>query len=246
MPSIPDFSDILLVIILLVPGFGSFLIARKIGFVESKLGDYENTIISLMLSLVNYIPFALITGLTDLTKIRDNIFVPSVMLTLLAITPLTGITAGVIIRFILKRGRKEGTLWNRTLRLMGDETYILVITESGYEYKGYVKYHSFSSRDAANDDKELIILNPFRIIRNSDGSVKENRPMGKGILFVNSDIKHLVFLEEEPIKGKILPTKSTPNLKHSVRAIIKPMPVTISLIVIATIAFVMFMLHASR
>ena len=117
---------------------------------EWKLGDYENTIISLMLSLVNYIPFALITGLTDLTKIRDNIFVPSVMLTLLVlITPLTGITAGVIIRFILKRGRKEGTLWNRTLRLMGDETYILVITESGYEYKGYVKYHSFSSRDEA-------------------------------------------------------------------------------------------------
>ena len=60
-----------------------------------------------------------------------------------------------------------------------------------------------------NDDKELIILNPFRIIRNSDGSVKENRPMGKGILFVNSDIKHLVSWKRNQSKEKYCQPKIT-------------------------------------
>jgi hypothetical protein len=199
VPSAPSFADILLTVILLVPGFAALLITKKIAVIESKFSDFENTVISLMLSLIILIPFTSITGLTEIEKIRSNIFNPWNLVLLLALTPLAGFALGAVLKLTVRKSTVAGNLWNSALDLMTEGTYVLIHTTDGKEYRGSVKYYT----PGINEERELIVLEPYLIIRNAlTDVITVEKSMGKGILFLKDDIKRIVFYEEEPIKGR--------------------------------------------
>jgi len=75
MGELLSFADLIIVVILLIPGFVSFEIIRKPAIVKREFSELEITLWSLLLSLVVYIPFSLVVG-RYLDQIRDSIFAP--------------------------------------------------------------------------------------------------------------------------------------------------------------------------
>jgi hypothetical protein len=194
MQTLPGISDIAVVLVLLVSGFLSFIVAKKLAAVDTKFSDFETTVISVFLSLVSFVPFSVATGLTDLDKIRTGIFVPWNILLLVSFTTAIGIALGGTFKLIFRRSAASGTLWNyvfaRVKKLKG--SWVLVITENGAEYKGWIISYGESPIDGS---KDLTISNPMLVVRNQQGTVTDEIAMGKEIMFVN-DIKRVVFLND--------------------------------------------------
>lgn len=69
---LPSLADILIVIILIIPGFITFYIITKISVIEQKFSDFETTIWSIFLSLFIYIPFSFLIGVSSIDAIRDD------------------------------------------------------------------------------------------------------------------------------------------------------------------------------
>lgn len=199
-PSVPGVSEILTVIFLLVPGFASFVLIKKTGVLEGKFSDFEATILSLILSLIIYVPFSFITGLKDLESISKSLIDPYYISILLLIAGGLGLGLGFLIKIISKRAG-GGTLWYNSIKSMGEiGEYVLVLTENGKEYKGFIKY---SFEDPNTKEKELILYKPSEILREScSGKVSKEKPMGQGILFLHNDIKRMIFLEKPPTTKK--------------------------------------------
>jgi hypothetical protein len=65
-------------------------------------------------------------------------------------------------------------------------------TEKGLEYKG--RTHVYGIKGENN--RELVMEEPKQIFRDKNGKVIKELPMGAEILFLQNDIRHIVFLEE--------------------------------------------------
>jgi hypothetical protein len=187
LPSISDIADI---IMFLVPGFVTFIIAKRIGLIEEKFSDLEIIVIIVILSLVDYIPFSLITGLQNFDKIRDSIFVPLSASILIGVTLVMGFGVGILFRIIFSRYSVHGSIWDVTFQTIRKKKGVwgLVITDSDKEYKGKIIFMS------EGDTRELILKEPKQIIRNQNGSVQTEIRMGNELIFTNGDIKRVVLL----------------------------------------------------
>lgn len=192
--ALPSLIDVLIVIILLVPGFLSVTIIRKITIMERKLSDYETTLWSVIASLIVYSIFGWFTGITNIDSIRDNIFSSSYLSFLLLIAVVLGCLVGLFIRFVILRDVKliPGTCWDAAFQKMSEKGgYLIVYTHNGLEYKG--KLH-FSGKNETS--KELVIREPKQILRDKEWKVIGEIEMGNELLFTEKDVQRVVFFKD--------------------------------------------------
>jgi hypothetical protein len=69
-------------------------------------------VISVFLSLVNYVPFAFLTNLTDVTKAGSIVFKSQYLVLLILISIGVGVTVGILFQVLLNRRSASGSLWN--------------------------------------------------------------------------------------------------------------------------------------
>ena len=81
-------------------------ISRKIGLIDHKLSDLETIVLIIILSLINYIPFAYITGIQAIDEIGGKLFVPEYASILIVITVGMGFVIGWIFKRIFKKSWK--------------------------------------------------------------------------------------------------------------------------------------------
>lgn len=189
---LPSLADILIVIILIIPGFVTFYLIKKICVIEQKFSDFETTILSVFLSLFIYIPFSFLIEVSNIDAIRDTILSPKPLSYLMTLTILFGILFGAFGRYVLLKGKVgyPGSCWEIAFKKVQEKgAYVLVYTDNNLEFKG--KAHYAGKEDLPN---QLIIKDPKRILRDDKMNVIEEKEWGKEILFTEDDIKRVVFL----------------------------------------------------
>lgn len=189
---VPSLADILLVVVLLVPGFVTIILFKKIAMREKKLTDFETTVWSLSASLAVYAVFGYITGLDNIDLIRENIFIPVNIVLLFGLATIFGGCFGAMSRMLFRRGYRSGDCWEACFKSAAAKgSYILVYTADGKEYMGELFLAGVSE-----SSKEITLRNPTVILRDSEGYVLSDFEIGKNILFKESDVRRVVFLKD--------------------------------------------------
>ncbi len=192
MAILPSISDILVVIVLLIPGFVAFQIFQYLAIVERKIPEFEMTVWSLFFSLGVYAFFSFITGINDLEIIKENIFQPLYLFFLLGISLGFGAIIGVLTRCIFGKQIIPKDCWYLFQEKLGESgAYVIIYTQNGLEYKGKLHY---SGREEA--PKDVIIHNPKLILRNKNWNVIEEIEMGNELLFTEKDIARILFFKD--------------------------------------------------
>ena len=194
---LPSLADALVVVVLLVPGFVAFFIARKLSAMTRKFSDLEITIWSIFLSLVGYVPFSLTTGLNTIDSIRDSVLIPANFVILIGYNVLVGIALG----YSLKRWRGgaivSGEVWDHAMRevIKIGGAYAMVYTDNNLEYKGMMNYAGLCTE---GEQREVILSNPKLILRDKDWNVLDEVEMGKEVLFTEKDVRRILFFDQIP------------------------------------------------
>jgi hypothetical protein len=189
MPEIPSLADIIIVIILLIPGFVSFEIIRRLAIVEREFSELEITLWSLFLSLVIYVPFSLIVGVRSLDQIRNSIFAPFSIGVLTTLSVVTGLIPALLIRKIWRKGQRPGDLWAYAMKTFDTSRYVIIHTSTGTEIKG-----EMVAVGAGPSPRDVLLLNPKQIIRDQALNPIDEMLLGGQIYLMQDDIKRIVFL----------------------------------------------------
>jgi hypothetical protein len=153
------------------------------------------TVWSVFLSLVGYIPFSLVTGLNNLDSITNGIFLPWNFLFLLSCNLLVGVLTGVILKRYFRKGHVAGSAWDHTFgwvtRIGQEGGLMMVYTNDGLEYKG-----ELHMAGTDQERRDVVMRKPKLILRDKDWNIKNEIEMGKEILFVEGDIRRVVFFDD--------------------------------------------------
>jgi hypothetical protein len=197
-------------------GYVSFIIARKLGSVERKFTDFEITVISIFLSIVNYIPFRIWSGKTTWDEITIALQDPMHLSQIIIITIAVGLALGGLFKLIFTRNQVVGTLWPLTFKdasrihrkdlkeaekaqKEAPQLWIIVGTEKE-EYMGRLVAWGQS---AETEEREVLIRNPRLVKRDaSAGKYESAQLLAKDdktptyMLFTSEDIKHVIIYYE--------------------------------------------------
>jgi len=168
--ALPSLIDVVTVIVILLPGFVSFVLFKWVSIIERKFSDFETVVWSLFVSLLIYMIFGAVTGISDFDRIRDAILLPSTLLMVLSLSLGFGFIPGGIVRYALRKRVVRGDCWDACMS-RADSTnnrWVIVYTENGLEYKGRI--HIYGT--VGEYRRELVIEEPKLIQRNDDGKVK--------------------------------------------------------------------------
>lgn len=191
MAALPGFQEILVVLVLLVPGFFSFLLAKRFAAVGKKFTDFEKAILSVILTIVDYIPFTYITGFRSLEEIRDGLFDPFNLFILLVIAGVVGIAVGIVFKIIFNKNILLGDAWDMAFDLCAKKggSWVTVYTKTNQEYRGIVQLVG----RAEDGSKEIVISKPLQIFRKEDGTSDSEMDVGKDMLFTEKDVARISF-----------------------------------------------------
>jgi len=188
--ALPSLGDVIIVVILLVPGFFALSIIRKMGFFFQNTTELETVIWSVFLTIIILIPFTALTGFTNFDTIRDEFFKSYNFAIIFASTLAVGFVTG----FILKRLRKNyllGDPWEVIMKRYTKPSWIIVHTRSGEEYMG-----KFRAAGVATDRRELIMSKPVQIFRDEKGDFLQDMEIGKEVVFTEEDVARVFFLSD--------------------------------------------------
>lgn len=187
---LPSLTDIFFVIIFLVPGFVTLSLFRRIAVYDRSLSNNETIYWSLFCSLLIIGIYNWKTNTADITKLTSDMFNYTNLFLLIGISLSLGLFFGGVVRISIQKNVYHEDCWELTMKNASKApTWLTVYTNDGEEYMGTLNYNSGSV-----DPRELTIRNPTKIIRRND-DVQE-KEWGKEILFLEKDIKRVVFLRE--------------------------------------------------
>ena len=191
---LPSLADVLVVMILVVPGFVAVKIFARITAFDRKLSDFDTTVYSLGTSLAIYVPFILITGLDNIDKIRDSILLPCNLGLIVGLSVGTGGLTGIAVKLLFRRKFKWGDVWHRSVveiqkRLL--PPFFVIVHTDKQEIVGQLL-----SAGTGEQPKDLLIFQPKLIIRNPDFSVKEQMDLGSDLFIPEDSIRSIVFLSK--------------------------------------------------
>ena len=189
--ALPSLLDIITVIVLIAPGFLSFIIIKALIPTKRKtFSDFELTLYSLLYALPIITSYGLATGVRDIDSIKDSLFDFWNLAMLLGLAFLWGAIPGGIAKLLTRGEYVLSNCWDEFWERLAEGAYVLVYTEDGREYKGWIQY-----ADKSEEKSELILADPKLILRDSDWKIVNEIEMGLGLLFTERDIRRVVSLK---------------------------------------------------
>ena len=190
--ALPSLTDIIVVIVLVSPGFISFIVFKWLSIVEKKFSELEIIIYSLIFSLLIYPIFGAITGCSDIDSLRNSIFQPNNVALIVGLGLLFGFIPGGIVRLSLRKGLIREDCWNLCMgRADKSNSWVIVYTKDGFEYKGILHL----SGTKGEHSRELVIEKPKLILRDKNGKLLNEIKTGSEILFLQEDIRRVIFFD---------------------------------------------------
>jgi hypothetical protein len=188
---LPSLSDAIIVVILLVPGFVAFSIIRRLGAFGKGFSEFETVAWSVLFTIIVFMPFTAITGLTDFDKIRDGFLYPYNIAVLFISTLGVGFGIGTISRR-LRKHYSQGDPWEILMTRNKNGSWVTVITKDGKEYMGWYFMSGIGS-----DKRELVLLEPSQILREPDGDYSDKMRIGDKVIFKEDDIARIFFYDRK-------------------------------------------------
>jgi len=190
--ALPSLADVVLVIIILIPGFISLSLFRWLAVYEKEISDDQMRLMSLVCSLFIYGIFSNMKNISDIDKFRDVIFIPSNLILILSIGIGVGAIPGLVIKYGWRHNITSGDCWDIVMKKASrNGTWVTVYTNDDNEYMGALNYSGCD-----NDPRDITIRSPTKIIRNDEGDLLKEVEMGKEVFFPEHDIKRVVFYKE--------------------------------------------------
>lgn len=198
-------DEILLAVILVLPGFLSVYLIRKISVQDEKLQDQEFYFWSLFLSVIIFIIFSILIGIKSFEEVEKLIFDYQKVIFLYLIAIIVGSVFGFITKWRLHGDYEAlyGQVWSIALKRLNEEEgkFITIFTTDNLEFSGKIRI--YSTRE--DSPREILIEEPIQIIRNEKMEDIDEIEWGKEILFTEGDIRRIVFYES---------TKNSDNCKY--------------------------------
>ena len=192
MTILPSVVDILTIIIFIVPGFMTLLVASRIGIEEKEYSEFETIVWSIIFSLLIYVSFSQIVGISGIDVYAEQVLHPQKLAIILSIGFGYGLLFGVITKIVFRRNIIAGDCWDVFQKRIGkNECFVIVYTNNGLEYKGQLHYAG-----KGKAQREIIVYKPKLIIRDEDWAIKEEMEIGKELLFTEKDIQRIVFFKD--------------------------------------------------
>ena len=196
LSALPSFSDIFFIILVVLPGYVSTKILRNIGGLKRRISDTELLYSSLIYSTVIYFILGFLFHKNDYDALKNVVLKPYNI----PIVLITTVVVGVIFGVILYAWRKYKAIvpddcWTSVLRDysdMYDDTWIVVYTSDGKEYKGILGYFGIE-----HEPRELTIVEPYRILRDNKYKLIEDVFLGDEMYFTEKDILRVLFMKQE-------------------------------------------------
>lgn len=213
--SLPDVSDLITTVFLLLPGFLSINLIKHLGKLEFTLTDLETTIWSLFGSLIVDAVFVeILLGLNvpvlSISDLQTALLMPSYAVLFLMLSLACGTFPGLILRYVIRLEILPGALWDSIysrFRQATEKKWVIVYTSDQKEYQGALAGMS----KGKNIPHELLLSEPSQLIRNDDGELVGEMDVGKELYFREDDIKRIAFAEDLFRKHGIEPRKPTPG-----------------------------------
>lgn len=189
--SLPSLTGVITVAVLIVPGFYAFLVVKKlVPSKQKKFSDYEMTIYSLMYALPILATYCLATGTNGIDDLATGIFNVYNLALLFGLALFWGLSSGLFARLVVGRNQVISECWDEFGKRLGDGSYVLVYTEDGREYKGWICFY-----DHSEGKYELIIGDPKLILRDKNWKVLKEIKTGQEMLFTQKDIRRIASLK---------------------------------------------------
>ena len=187
-------NEIFIAAILILPGFLSVNIIRKISIYEEKIPDQEYYFWSLFLSVIIFIIFSFLEGIS-IQDMENLILNYDTILKLYLISIILGIIVGYVIKIAIYGDYNvfPGEVWSIILKKLNKDKgkFVTIFSSDNSEFSGTIRF--YSTRE--DSPREILIDNPVQIIRNDKMEMIDEIEWGKEILFTESDIRRIVFYE---------------------------------------------------
>jgi len=193
LPYAGTLVEIVVAILILVPGFIAFQIFKSIYVLEREYSDLETIIWSVFASYVIYIPFGLLTGLESIDKLTLSFLSIQNLALLMTVATVPAVAVASALKRIFKRDVVKGDLWDFLMDKIAatqDPIYALIHTKTNKEFYGQVARFGMSP-----SQRDLIIKEPELLIRDTNLKVTRKK-WGKEIYLHPDEIRQIVLMSE--------------------------------------------------
>ncbi len=181
-------EELYIVLLWIIPGFLGYTAFRIISIDEKERAEFDKIVYVLLYSLVSYqIINTFVFHIASFEDIKTYLFEPVFTLSIFSTALVLGSLAGATNRYIFQRQILPKDCWFTFQRKVKRE-WVTVYTKDGLEIKGVLNYIS-----CEYVDKELIITNPERIVRDDKMEITSYLPLGEEMYFNKDDISRIAF-----------------------------------------------------
>ena len=188
-------NEIIIAAILILPGFISLNIIRKISIYEGKIPAQEYYLWSSFLSILTFIIFSFLKDIDSIQEVENLVLNYETILPLYSISIILGLIGGFLFKYFVHGEFKvlPEQVWSITLKRLNKDKgeFITIFTSDNSEFSGSIRI--YSTRE--DSPKEILIEDPIQIIRNENMEVISEIEWGKEILFTEGDIKRIILYE---------------------------------------------------
>ena len=188
-------NEIIIAAILILPGFISLNIIRKISIHEGKIPAQEYYLWSSFLSIITFIIFSFLKDIDSIQEVENLVLNYETILPLYSISIILGLIGGFSFKYFVHGDLKvlPEQVWSITLKRLNQDKgeFITIFTSDNSEFSGSIRI--YSTRE--DSPKEILIEDPIQIIRNENMEVISEIEWGKEILFTEGDIKRIILYE---------------------------------------------------
>lgn len=185
-------SDIIEIIIFLIPGFLCFEIFYPLSGLDINLSDKKYYFICILISFIIYCLYGLFSGIRYVQELDSRLLEINTVLLIYTICIVVSFILACLVRwhFFPNYCLVLREPWSIFLEELSKEeaSEVTVITSDGSEYYGRLKMFAHKK----NEQREIILEDVSRVLRNVKMEPREIDLGEKEILFTKDDIRRIV------------------------------------------------------
>jgi len=191
--NIPDLSNIVYIIFLIIPGFISLMIIQYIAVFERKLSDFEITVWSLFVSNLLLMLFSYKLNIRSFIDLQNYIFDFDNLLVINILGISSGFIFGMIIKLFFRPRILHGSPWNKVFEESEEKgAWVLIQTKTGSEILGKVFKTSITP-----SDREIVLMEPKKIERKGVGTKPCLKEIDGKVLINGKNISMIIIYNPE-------------------------------------------------
>ena len=180
-------AEVYVLIILIMPGFITFNIAKRAVFSTIKTSQFEITMWSLIVSIFDLMIFKVIRPFETFEELQSSILSGTNVYLLVGISIVVGVLF-YLYRLFSKTQINDNPWSLISKKIKFNDNLVTIFTKDGLEIRGYL-----SCFGDVKNEKDIIIEKPMQVIRNQKMKASSEISCGKTMIIKESNICRVAF-----------------------------------------------------